>query len=292
MAPSSRSRRFPFFEAPKKQGPEKNGEEAGRLRVGEAEKRFRIDADELDQKPRGSGEDQVVAENLAARFRPAQRLCSHAPEKRGDRHPDEEFVDRRGMPALRRGHNAIREAHAPGQQRWYAIIAVAGKQAADAPDGVARRRSGRASVQELEDGQLRPARENQERGQAAEESTEPCKPEPADEPGPRVREELAGALERMIEPRADDSGNSGDDNHPEGVRGQPATVEVGLQDVSRKEQAGGYHQAKRGNDQRVKMKIRVHESAASRCPRSVHEGRPATRAGLPLSGAAAPILSG
>src|SRR2546426_6595034 len=97
MAPSSRSRRFPFFEAPKKQGPEKNGEEAGRLRVGEAEKRFRIDANELDQKPRGSGEDQVVAENLAARFRPAQRFCSHAPEKRGNRHPDDEFVDRRGM---------------------------------------------------------------------------------------------------------------------------------------------------------------------------------------------------
>src|SRR5437867_5065203 len=184
MAPSSRSRGFPFVEGPKKQGPEKNGEEAGRLRVGEAEKRFRVDADELDQKPRGSGEDQVVAENLAARFRPAQRFCSHAPEERGDRHPDDEFVDRRGMHALRRRHYAIREAHAPRQRRWHAVIPVAGKQAADSPDGVACCRRARGSGQEFEDGHLRRSRAEQECGLPAAEATEPCKPESTDTPRP------------------------------------------------------------------------------------------------------------
>src|SRR5579885_1844710 len=110
------------------------------LGVGQAKEGARIDSNELDEEAGDASEDEVGGENSAAgehrRGRFAKLGSAKTPEHPGDAEENEEFVQGSWVDALGRGDDAVGKAHAPGERGGDAVVAVAGKQAANASDGV------------------------------------------------------------------------------------------------------------------------------------------------------------
>src|SRR5208282_6825377 len=90
-----------------------------------------------------------------------------------NRAPHQEFIDGRWVNAVRRGDNSVRKAHAPRQCGRYAVVTVAGEQAAHAPDRITKRGRGRAGVQKLQQRNSGPPAENEHCKKATEESPKP-----------------------------------------------------------------------------------------------------------------------
>lgn len=258
-----------IFQIPQKKNSKKYGAEAGALRVGHSKKRARIEADEFDEEARNSRKNQVAAEDLPISLHGSFFGCSSrgpAPEKIGNQHPGNEFVDGRGINAaiggpavlhasLGRGDNSVGKGHAPRPMpgSGHAVVAVAGEKAADASDGVANGGGGRTGIEENEHGDFFAARENEKGGESTEESSKPGKSVAAEKLRPGIGEEFRRRLEDVIEARADDSGEAGDADDKEGVGAKIAAAEVGLKNVSSYEKSGGDHEAKGGDGQRAQV---------------------------------------
>jgi len=122
------------------------------LRVGHSQERARVDADEFDEESRDARQNQVGCKNFArqsARTNEIRAISdrlaiahntvisrAQPPEPPRDGAGSDEFVDRCGVNALDRGDESIGKTHAPGEPGWGSIIAVAGKEAADAADAI------------------------------------------------------------------------------------------------------------------------------------------------------------
>ena len=93
----------------------------------------RIDPNELHQKPRHPGEDEIEAERQSWNL----EAGAHFPQEGSDPQVREGFVHRRGMDLFRGWHHAVGIGHAPGKIRRHPIVPIAGELAADPPNPVA-----------------------------------------------------------------------------------------------------------------------------------------------------------
>ncbi len=242
-----------------------------------------IDADELDQKTRNTGQNQVIVKNFAAGFGAAQRFCSHVPEKRGNGEPDEKFIERRGVHAavgrpaplhagFGGGNHTLRERHPPWPVpgRGLTVVAVSGKQAADSADRVTHARRGRTNIQKQQQRNFQAARHDYKRQKSAEKSAEPCKTKATEQQIPRVSKEFGGTFQNVIEPRTDEASDSRHANDEKAFVALPfvardalelraPAIEIPLQHVGGDEQRGSHHQAEGGNSDWAEMQKRNHK---------------------------------
>src|SRR6185437_4236328 len=116
---------------------------------------------------------------------------SQPPKQPRDRARHNQFVNRRGMHTLRRWDQPVRKTHSPGQGSGLAVIAIARKQASDAPDSVAQRRGGRAGVKNFQQRNFVPPRQPDERRESRNQSSEPRKSVAAEKQPNRIGKKFA-----------------------------------------------------------------------------------------------------
>jgi len=118
--------------------------------------------------------------------------------------------------------------------------------------------SGGHADQKNQRGNLFLTAENQQRGKASEKSTKPGEAEAANEQRPRISEKFGRRFENVVQARASDAGQTCDADNQESVGGDSPSAKIGLQDISRDQQASGDHQAKRWKCQGAEVKVRDH----------------------------------
>src|SRR5271155_3452045 len=107
------------------------------------------------------------------------------------------------MDPFRRRDKAVGEPHSPGQGRWNTVVPIAGQQAANSADSVAKRGGGGGDVTQLQERDLVAAGEKDKRGDPGDQAAKPGEAELAEKLADRVRQELARALQHVIELGAD-----------------------------------------------------------------------------------------
>src|SRR5260370_1537921 len=112
------------LDPPKQDGARDNRCQAHHLRIGQPVKHSWIDANELNQKTRNAGPDEVATDYFTMRTRAVRCFRSHAPQIRCNDHSREKLVNRRGVHAIRRRYDALWKAHPPPQTCRHAVIAV------------------------------------------------------------------------------------------------------------------------------------------------------------------------
>src|ERR1700686_2079173 len=187
-----------------------------------------------------------------------------------------------GVPNTSSGHNAVGEPHAPRERGRNAVVAVPGKQAPDASDGVAHASRRRTNIQKQQQRNFQAPRHNHQRDKSPEESPEPRKSKPAKQQIPRIGKKLARTLQHMIKPRPNQPRKSRHANNQKSfvvlpsvsgplasapfVSSQPLElppppVEIRLQHIRRHKQRRSHHQPKGGNRNRPQMQKRNHNLA-------------------------------
>ena len=106
------------------------------------------------------------------------------------------------------------------------------------------------------------ARQEKQRNESTEKSSEPCEAEAAEQLRPRVGEKFTRAFEYVIEPGAHQPGNSrnADDQKAfiplagvafDFLEQKPPAIEIGLQNVCRDEKSGSNHEPEGRNRKRA-----------------------------------------
>src|SRR5690242_6824224 len=252
------------FNTPKQHRAEQDGRHTRRLRVAHSQKRPRIDSDHFHQKSRHSRQDQVIAENLPLRLRPAQRLRPHVPQEPRNHHPRHKFINRRRMHPLRRRHHPVRKTHSPRQRCRNPIIPVPRQQASNSPDRIPCRRRWRARIQKLQQRNLVPPPQNQQRRESPQESPKPRKSIPAEKLRPGTGKNLRRRFQHVIQPRPRNPRQSRNPDNQKSVRLDPAPLKIRLQNVRRRQQRRRHHQSKRGNRHRPYLYKRKHSRQIAR----------------------------
>ena len=103
------------------------------------------------------------------------------PEGPSNQASNDELVERRWVNSLGGGDQAMGKTHAPGQGCRFAVVTVAGEQAADASDSVAERGGRGAGIQHLKERNVSAARDPDKGGYPGDQTAEPGKSVLADE---------------------------------------------------------------------------------------------------------------
>lgn len=191
---------------------------AGQLRIRQSPQNVRIDADELHQKTRDAGQDEILSHDRT-RAHAVQLLRGALPQPCGNQQSNNALIEWRGVDAhsRRRGIESIGEGHGPGKMTGNAVIAVTAGQAADATDGVTNRRSRRGKIERLQRGQSNGAPLHDQRKNASDQSAKPGESTRSPKHRPARGAEIGRRIEDVPKLGSDDAGDHGHGHNAHGI---------------------------------------------------------------------------
>ena len=125
----------------------------------------------------------------------------------------------------RRRIEPVGKSHGPGQFAGNAVVAVAGGEAADAPDRIADRGCWRSQIECPQSAEASHPALHYERNDSSNEAAEPGKSSSRPQNRPAVGVKLSRRIEHMPELGADDSSYHGQSDHSQRVRRLPLAVD-------------------------------------------------------------------